>query len=171
MGSNLSSHNVDGPKIAVVGAGFVGTTCAYSLLIQGLASQIVIIDIDKERAQGEAMDLNHGVPFAHPVRIWSGDYDDCKNADIVIITVDKGLRLERSRLDLAQGNYEVIKQVIANIVRYNKECILLVVTNPLDVMTYAALKLSGFPRNRVIGSGTALDSARLGLSTRRTLSD
>jgi L-lactate dehydrogenase len=130
-------------------------------MIQGLASQIVIIDIDKQRAEGEAMDLNHGVPFTHPVRIWSGDYSDCENADIIIITVDKGERLQHSRLELAKGNYEVMKQVIASITRYNKDCILLVVTNPLDVMTYAALKLSGLPKNRVIGSGTALDSARL----------
>jgi L-lactate dehydrogenase len=130
-------------------------------MIQGLASQIVIIDIDKQRAEGEAMDLNHGVPFTHPVRIWSGDYSDCENADIIIITVDKGERLQHSRLELAKGNYEVMKQVIASITRYNKDCILLVVTNPLDVMTYAALELSGLPKNRVIGSGTALDSARL----------
>lgn len=157
----MSSHVLDGPKIAVIGAGFVGTTCAYSLLIQGLASQIAIIDIDKQRAEGEAMDLNHGVPFAHPVKIWAGDYTDCENADIIIITVDKGQRIEHTRLDLAQGNHEVMKQVITNITKYNKNCILLVVTNPLDVMTYAALKLSGFPKNRVIGSGTALDSARL----------
>jgi len=161
MGSSLLSHTVEGPKIAVIGAGSVGTTCAYSLLIQGLAAQIVIIDIDKERAEGEAMDLNHGVPFAHPVKIWSGDYADCEDADIIIITVDKGQRLEHSRLDLAQGNYEVMKRVVNSITKYNKECIILVVTNPLDVMTYATLKLSGFPKNRVIGSGTALDSARL----------
>lgn len=157
----MSSHLIEGPKIAVIGAGFVGTTCAYSLLIQGLASQIAIVDIDKQRAEGEAMDLNHGVPFAHPVKIWSGDYSDCEDADIVIITADKGQRLEHSRLDLAKGNYDLMKQIVPNIIKYNKDCILLVVTNPLDVMTYAALKLSGFPKNRVIGSGTALDSARL----------
>jgi L-lactate dehydrogenase len=149
------------PKVAIVGAGFVGSTFAYSLLIHGLVSQIVIIDVNKERAEGEAMDLNHGLPFANPVKIATGDYSDCRNADIVTIAVDKGQKIETSRLDLAAGNFELLKQIVPNITEYNKDCILLVVSNPLDVMTYAALKLSGFPQNRVIGSGTILDSARL----------
>jgi L-lactate dehydrogenase len=157
----LQSQSVDGPKIVIVGAGFVGTTFAYSLLIHGLASQIAIIDINRERAEGEAMDLNHGMPFAYPVKIWAGDYPDCRDADIVAIAVDKGQKIEQSRLDLAQGNFEMFKQVVPNITRHNSKCILLVVSNPLDVMTYATLKLSGFPQNRVIGSGTILDTARL----------
>lgn len=144
-----------------MGAGFVGTAFAYSLLIRGLASQIAIIDINKERAEGEVMDLNHGMPFAQPVKIWAGDYPDCQDAGIVVIAVDKGQKIEQSRLDLAQGNFEVLKQIVPNITRYNDECMLLVVTNPLDVMTYAALKLSHFPENRVVGSGTILDTARL----------
>ncbi len=154
-------REVDGPKVAIVGAGAVGATFAYSLLIHGLASQIVIIDVDKNRAEGEAMDLNHGVPFAYPTKIWAGDYSDCEDADIVTIAVDKGQRIEQSRLELAEGNFQIMKQIIPNVTRYNQECVLLVVTNPLDVMTYAALKLSGFPKNRVIGSGTVLDTARL----------
>jgi L-lactate dehydrogenase len=149
------------PKVAIVGAGFVGSTFAYSLLIHGLVSQIVIIDVNKERAEGEAMDLNHGLPFANPVKIGAGDYSNCRNADIVTIAVDRGQKIETSRLDLAEGNFELLKQIVPNITKYNKDCILLVVSNPLDVMTYAALKLSGFPQNRVIGSGTILDSARL----------
>jgi L-lactate dehydrogenase len=157
----LINQNNDGPKIVIVGAGSVGSTFAYSLLIRGLASQIAIVDINKERAEGEVMDLNHGLPFAYPTRIWAGDYSDCKDADVVVIAVDKGQRIEQSRLELAEGNFQIMKQIVPNITRYNKECILLVVTNPLDVMTYAALKLSGFPKNRVIGSGTALDTARL----------
>jgi L-lactate dehydrogenase len=157
----LSQQNVDGPKIVIVGAGFVGTAFAYSLLIRGLASQIAIIDVNRERAEGEVMDLNHGMPFAQPVKIWAGDYADCQDADIVVIAVDKGQKIEQSRLDLAQGNFEVLKQIVPSITKYNDGCILLVVTNPLDVMTYAALKLSGFPKNRVIGSGTILDTARL----------
>ena len=157
----MVSQNAGSPKIVIVGAGFVGTSFAYSLLIRGLATQIVIIDINKDRAQGEAMDLNHGLPFAYPTKIWAGDYPDCKDADIVVIAVDKGQKIEQSRLELAEGNYQVLKQIIPNVVRYNKDCILLVVTNPLDVMTYAAFKLSGFPKNRVIGSGTVLDTARL----------
>jgi len=161
VGLNLFEQNIGGPKVVVIGAGFVGSTFAYSLIIHGLVSQIVIIDINRDRAEGEVMDLNHGLPFAHPVKIWSGDYSDCKDADIVVIAVDKGQRIERSRLELAEGNFEVLKQVVPKIVEYNKKCILLVVTNPLDVMTYAVLKLSGFPENRVIGSGTILDTARL----------
>jgi L-lactate dehydrogenase len=155
------SQNASSPKIVIVGAGFVGTSFAFSLLIRGLVSQIVIIDINKDRALGEAMDLNHGLPFAYPTKIWAGDYPDCKDADIVVIAVDKGQKIEQSRLELAEGNYQVLKQIIPNVARYNKDCILLVVTNPLDVMTYAAFKLSGFPKNRVIGSGTVLDTARL----------
>jgi len=157
----LSGHNADGPKIVIVGAGFVGTAFAYSLLIRGLASQIAIIDVNRERAEGEVMDLNHGMSFAQPVRIWAGDYPDCQDADIVVISVDKGQKIEQSRLELAQGNFELLKQIVPNITKYNDKCILLVVTNPLDVMTYAALKLSHFPKNKVIGSGTILDTARL----------
>jgi L-lactate dehydrogenase len=155
------SQSAGSPKIVIVGAGFVGTSFAYSLLIRGLATEIVIIDINRDRAQGEAMDLNHGLPFAYPTKIWAGDYADCKDADIVVIAVDKGQKIEQSRLELAEGNYQVLKQIVPSVVRYSKDCILLVVTNPLDVMTYAAFKLSGFPRNRVIGSGTVLDTARL----------
>jgi L-lactate dehydrogenase len=157
----LSKQNVGGPKIVIVGAGFVGTTFAYSLLIRGLASQVVIIDIDKMRAEGEVMDLNHGMPFAYPAKIWAGDYPDCKDADIVVIAVDKGQKIGQSRLELAEGNWEIMRKIVPEITKHNTECILLVVTNPLDVMTYGVLKLSGFPKNRVIGSGTILDTARL----------
>ena len=157
----MAEQDVSGLKVAIIGAGFVGTTFAYSLIIHGLASQIVLIDINKERAEGEVMDLNHGLPFTSPTRIWAGDYPDCKGADIVLISVDKGQKIKESRLDLAEGNYELLKSIVPNITKYNKECVLLVVTNPLDVMTYATLKLSGFPKNRVIGSGTVLDTARL----------
>jgi L-lactate dehydrogenase len=157
----MAEKVVSKPKVAIVGAGFVGSTFAYSLLIHGLVSQIVVIDVNKERAEGEVMDLNHGLPFANPVKIGTGDYSDCQNADIVAIAVDRGQKIEASRLELAQGNFEILKQIVPKIVENNKECILLVVSNPLDVMTYAALKLSGFPENRVIGSGTILDTARL----------
>lgn len=157
----MSKTEIGGPKVVIVGAGFVGTTFAYSLIIRGLVSQIVIIDVNRERAEGEVMDLNHGLPFAYPVKIWSGDYSDCKGADIIVIAVDKGQKIEQSRLELAEGNFEIMKQIVPQITEYNKDCILLVVSNPLDVMTYAVLKLSGFPKNRVIGSGTILDTARL----------
>jgi L-lactate dehydrogenase len=157
----LSKTEIGGSKVVIVGAGFVGTTFAYSLIIRGLVSQIAIIDVNKERAEGEVMDLNHGLPFAYPVKIWSGDYSDCKGADIIVIAVDKGQKIEQSRLELAEGNFKIMKQIVPEITKYNQKCILLVVSNPLDVMTYAALKLSGFPKNKVIGSGTILDTARL----------
>jgi L-lactate dehydrogenase len=157
----LPSEKLSGRKIGIIGSGAVGTTFAYSLIISGLSSQIVLVDVNKQRAEGEAMDLNHGVPFASPTRIWAGEYSDCEDADVVVIAVDKGQRIKQSRLELAAGNYELFKEIVPSITKYNNDCILLVVTNPLDVMTYAALKLSGFPKNRVIGSGTALDTARL----------
>ncbi len=157
----MAKNDIGGPKVAVVGAGFVGTTFAYSLLIRGLVSEITIIDVNQERAEGEVMDLNHGLPFAYPVKIWSGEYSDCRDADIVVIAVDKGQKIEQSRLELAKGNFEILKQIVPRVTEYNKTGILLVVTNPLDVMTYAVLKLSGFPKNRVLGSGTVLDTARL----------
>jgi L-lactate dehydrogenase len=157
----LAGEKLSGRKIGIIGSGAVGTTFAYSLLISGLSSQIVLVDVNKQRAEGEAMDLSHGVPFASPTKIWAGEYSDLEDADIVVIAVDKGQRMKQSRLELASGNYELFKEIVPSIVKYSRDCVLLVVTNPLDVMTYAALKLSGFPKSRVIGSGTALDTARL----------
>jgi len=157
----MTENTVGKPKVAIIGAGAVGSTFAYSLLIHGTVSQIAVIDVNRDRAEGEVMDLNHGLPFAHPVEIWVGDYSDCADADIVAIAVDKGKPIEKSRLELAEGNLQILKEIIPRVTEYNKDCIFLVVTNPLDVMTYAVLKLSGFPANKVIGSGTILDTARL----------
>jgi L-lactate dehydrogenase len=150
-----------GSKVAIVGAGFVGTTFAYSLLIRGLVSQIVLIDSDKDRVEGEAMDLSHGLSFVEPAEIRAGEYSDCENADVVVITAGGARKSGQSRLDLAAENFAMMRQVVSKITEYNKKCILLVVTNPLDVMTYAALKLSGLSSTKVIGSGTMLDTARL----------
>jgi len=149
------------PKVAVIGAGFVGSSFAYSLMIHGTVSEIVLIDIDRERAEGEAMDLNHGLSFVRPAKIWAGDYSDCEGADIVVIAAGLAQKPSESRLTLVNRNVEIFRQIIPKIKEYNKECILLVVTNPVDVMTYVTLKLSGFPSNRVIGSGTILDTSRL----------
>ncbi len=149
------------PKVVVVGAGFVGSTFAYGLMISGLASEIVLIDADKKRAEGEAMDLNHGSSFVPPVKIWAGDYADCKDADIVAISAGAAQKPDEKRLELVHRNFEVFKNIVPMITAYNKNCILLIATNPVDIMTYAALKLSGFPANRVIGSGTILDTSRL----------
>ncbi|NIQ05393.1 MAG: L-lactate dehydrogenase [Candidatus Korarchaeota archaeon] len=149
------------PKVALIGVGFVGSSFAYSLMIHGIVSEIVLIDIDRKRAEGEAMDLNHGLSFVQPARIWAGDYPDCEGADIVVITAGLAQKPGESRLELVDRNVEIFRQIIPKIKEYNKKCILLVATNPVDIMTYASLKLSGFPSSRVIGSGTILDTSRL----------
>jgi len=150
-----------GTKVAIVGAGFVGTTFAYSLLIRSLVSEVVLIDTDRERAEGEAMDLSHGLPFLEPMDVRAGAYSDCADSDIVVVTAGGARKSGQSRLELATGNFALMREVISKITEYNEKCILLMVTNPLDVMTYAALKLSDFPKTKVIGSGTVLDTARL----------
>lgn len=149
------------PKVAVVGVGFVGSTFAYTLMARGLASEIVLIDIDKKRAEGEAMDLNHGLSFVRPVKIWAGDYADCKDADIIVISAGAAQKPDEKRLELVQRNFGVFKDIVPKITKHNRNGIFLIATNPVDIMTYATLKLSGFPANRVIGSGTILDTSRL----------
>lgn len=149
------------PKIAVVGTGFVGSTFAYTLMTRGLASEIVLIDQDKKRAEGEAMDLNHGLSFVRPVKIWAGDYGDCKDADIIVISAGAAQKPDEKRLHLVQRNFEVFKEIVPAITRYNRHGIFLIATNPVDILTYITLKLSKFPQNRVIGSGTILDTSRL----------
>jgi L-lactate dehydrogenase len=158
LSANVSFH---ASKVAVIGTGFVGSSFAYSLMIHGTVSEIVLIDVDKRRAEGEAMDLNHGVSFVRPVRVWAGDYQDCQDAAIVVITAGLAQKPGESRLSLVTNNVEIFKQIIPKIKEYNSTGILLVATNPVDLMTYAALKLSGFPSSRVIGSGTILDTSRL----------
>jgi L-lactate dehydrogenase len=152
---------VNSKKCVIIGAGLVGSTSAFALLQSGLFSQIVLIDLNKKRAEGEAMDLNHGMPFAQPVKITAGDYDDVREAKLIVIAAGANQKPGETRMDLAAKNIEIFRGIIGEIVKRNTECILLVVTNPVDVLTYAALKFSGFPPNRVIGSGTVLDTARL----------
>jgi L-lactate dehydrogenase len=149
------------PKIAAVGTGFVGSTFAYTLMTRGIASEIVLIDKDKKRAEGEAMDLNHGLSFVRPVKIWAGDYRDCTDADIIVVSAGAAQKPDEKRLELVHRNFEVFKEIVPNVTRYNRNGIFLIATNPVDIMTYATLKLSGFPPNRVIGSGTVLDTSRL----------
>jgi L-lactate dehydrogenase len=149
------------PKVAIIGAGFVGSTFAYSLMIQGLASEIVLIDADRKRAEGEAMDLSHGLSFVEPAKIWAGDYSDCKNANIITLCAGAPQKPGEKRLKLVDENFEILRDVVHKATRYNRNAIFLIATNPVDIMTYAALKLSGFAANRVIGSGTILDTSRL----------
>jgi L-lactate dehydrogenase len=146
--------------VAIVGAGNVGSTFAYALLLSGLASEIVLIDKSKAKAEGEAMDLNHSVPLSHPTRIWAGDFSDCSGAAITIIAAGVAQKKGETRLDLVRNNALVFREIVPEVARNNPDGIVLVATNPVDVLTYAAWKLSGLPANRVIGSGTILDTAR-----------
>lgn len=149
-----------GTKISIIGAGFVGATSAFALMMGGLASNIVIVDINKEKSEGEAMDLSHGVPFVKPVDVSSGDYPDTKDSDIVVITAGIGQKPGESRLDMIGKNLKVFKSIVPEVVKYSPNAILLVVSNPVDILTYITYKLSGFPKERVIGSGTVLDTSR-----------
>jgi L-lactate dehydrogenase len=147
-------------RIAVVGAGNVGSTFAYSVMLSGLASEIVLLDADKARAEGQAMDLDHAVPFNQPVRVWAGTYEDCKGALVTMVSAGASQRPGESRMDLLKRNIDVFREVIGEIAAVNPEGIILVATNPVDVLTYAAYKISGLSRRRVFGSGTILDTAR-----------
>jgi len=155
------THNAPGPaRIVIIGAGHVGATLAYSLVLDGLAPEIVLIDQDQRRAEGEAMDLNHAVPFSTPCRVWAGGYEDCAGAAVVVLTAGAGQKRGETRLDLAGRNGAIFADVVPRITAVTRDAILLVATNPVDVLTYAAWKLSGLPPQRVIGSGTILDTAR-----------
>lgn len=144
----------------VVGAGNVGATFAYALLFRGLAAEIVLIDANHARAEGEAMDLNHAEPFTNPTRVWAGSYEDCAGAAIVVVCAGAGQGPGETRLDLVKRNADIFAKIIPEIVRRNPDGILLIATNPVDVLTQVSQKLSGLPVNRVIGSGTILDTAR-----------
>jgi L-lactate dehydrogenase len=147
-------------RIAIVGAGNVGATFAYSLVLNGLASEIVLIDADHARAEGQAMDIEHAVPFSHPVRVWAGSYEDCKGALVTMIAAGASQKPGETRMDLLKRNVAVFRSVIPEVAAVNQEGIILVATNPVDVLTYAAYKISGLGRRRVFGSGTILDTAR-----------
>jgi L-lactate dehydrogenase len=147
-------------RIAIVGVGDVGSTFAYALLLSGLAAEIVLIDANRAKSEGEAMDLNHTVPFTHPTRIWAGDYADCAGAAITVLTAGAKQKPGQSRLECLQANARIWREIVPQIARHNPRGILLVATNPVDVLTYAALKLSGLSPARVLGSGTILDTAR-----------
>ncbi len=149
------------PKIAIIGAGKVGSTFAFSLMISGLAREIVLIDKNELLAKGECMDLNHGLSLSHPTKIYAAGFQGCENADIIVITAGANQKPGQSRIDLVNNNVEIFKDIIPAISKYSGNSILLVVTNPVDILTYVTLKLSDFPANRVIGSGTVLDTARL----------
>ncbi|MGH4137964.1 L-lactate dehydrogenase [Clostridium sp.] len=149
-----------GNKISIIGAGFVGSTTAFALMTSGMASEIVMVDINKDKAEGEAMDLSHGAPFVRPVDITSGEYSDTKDSDIVIITAGIGPKPGDSRLACISKNLKIFQSIVPEVVKYSPDSILIVVSNPVDILTYLTYKLSGFPSDRVIGSGTVLDTSR-----------
>lgn len=149
-------------KIVIVGSGFVGSTTAYTIMCGGLFSNIVIIDIDKDKSEGDAMDMSHGVSFVRPVTVKSGGYEECADADIVIITAGANQKVGETRLDLLKKNTQILKGIVSQIMKYAPDdVILLTVSNPVDILTYVTWKLSGLPKNQVFGSGTVLDTSRL----------
>lgn len=155
----IEEERKKGYKVVVVGAGNVGATFAFNLMITGLATEIVLVDFDKKRAEGHVLDMNHGLPFVAPTKIITGEYEDCRDADVVVVTAGVAQKPGETRLELTRRNSEIFKAIIPSIIMHNPK-ILLIVSNPVDVLTYVALKLSGYPMNRVMGSGTVLDSAR-----------
>ena len=148
-------------KITVIGAGSVGSTVAYTLAVTGIASEIVMIDINREKALGEALDIRQGIPFCSPCSIYAGDYRDAAGSDIVVLTSGIARKPGQSRLDLAQTNVDITKSIIPRIVAYAPEAIYIIVSNPVDILTYTFIRCSGLPASRIIGSGTILDTARL----------
>lgn len=150
-----------GTKISMIGAGSVGATACYALVIDGLAQELVIVDVNKQKTEGEVLDLSHGAGFFKPVNIIAGDYEDTKDSDIVIITAGAAQKPGETRIDLVNKNIKIMESIIPNVVKYSPDSILLVVSNPVDILSYIAYELSGFPKERVIGSGTVLDTSRL----------
>lgn len=148
-------------KCAIVGVGNVGTTTAFSLMHSTLFSEILLIDINRKRAAGEAMDLGHAIPFLAPAEVYAGDYADLADASVIIIAAGAAQMPGETRLDLVRKNAAIFHTVLGDICKYNTEALLLIVTNPVDILTEVARRISGFPPSRVIGSGTVLDTARL----------
>ena len=150
-------------KISIIGgAGAVGATTAYSIIIAGLANELVLVDINKDKTEGEVLDLCHGAAFIEPVKVKAGDYEDTKDSDIIIITAGVSQRPGgETRLQLTERNIEIFQTIIPEVTKYSPNSILLIISNPVDILSYVAYVLSGFPKERVIGSGTVLDTSRL----------
>jgi L-lactate dehydrogenase len=147
-------------RIVVIGVGAVGSTTAYTLLLRERMDELVLIDANKEKAIGDALDMNHGLAFLGKAKVWAGDFEDCADADIVIITAGVAQRPGESRVDLLKRNVAIFESITTEVLKYNKDGILLIASNPVDVMSYFTWRKSGWPSQRVIGSGTLLDTAR-----------
>ena len=148
-------------KVTIIGAGSVGATVAYTLVATGSVAEIVLIDVNEAKAKGEAMDILQATPYLHPVKIYCGTYEDAAGSDIVIVTSGVGRKPGQSRIDLTQTNVNILKTIAPQIVKYVPDALYLFVANPVDVLTYVFQKITGVPKNRVIGTGTTLDSIRL----------
>ncbi|MFC0234439.1 L-lactate dehydrogenase [Vagococcus entomophilus] len=154
--ANKKNHQ----KVILVGDGAVGSSYAFALVTQNIAQEVGIVDIDKNKTEGDAIDLSHALAFTSPKKIYSADYSDCHDADLVVITAGAAQKPGETRLDLVNKNLKIFKSIVGSIVESGFDGIFLVASNPVDILTYATWKFSGFPKNRVIGSGTSLDSAR-----------
>ena len=157
----MKEKNKNGTKITILGAGNVGASIAYTFAVAGTCSDIVLVDINKAKAKGEAMDIRQGVSFGENVEVFDGEYEDAKDSDIVVVTLGIARKPGQTRLDLAQINVNIIKEVMPQIAKYAPDAIYVVVSNPVDVLTYTILKCTDLSPNQVIGSGTALDTSRL----------
>jgi len=156
----MADGNISSRKVGLVGTGLVGSSFAYALMIRGIASELVLVDVNREKAVGEAMDFNHGLSFVRPMKITTGTYTDLSDAHVVVITAGAAQKPGESRLDLLAKNAAIFRTIIGEVVRHNPDGILIIATNPVDILTYISLKESGLPASRVIGSGTILDTSR-----------
>lgn len=161
QGEKTEDGAINNRKVAIIGCGFVGASIAFTLMQRGIFSEMVLIDRNREKAEGEALDISHGLPYSAPMEIYAGDYDDLSDAALIIISAGANQKQGETRLDLIDKNLTIFSQIIPEIKKRECKGIVLVVTNPVDILTYAAVKMSGFAPERVIGSGTVLDTARL----------
>ncbi len=147
-------------KITIVGAGMVGATTAFALAASGLAAEIVLLDPDRDKAEGEAMDINHGAAFMPPVRLIAGDYSDCTDSNLIVFTAGANQKPGQTRLELVRQNSQIVRDTLPKVLEYAPQAIVIMVTNPVDVLTYVGYKISGLPSSKIIGSGTSLDTSR-----------
>ena len=157
---NKSINHLFVRKIAIIGCGFVGSATAFCLMQSGLFSEMVLLDADQSKAEGEALDISHGLAFAKPMKIYAGSYDDIRDASVVVITAGANQKPGETRLDLVKKNIAIFKSILSEIKQRSYNGILLIVANPVDILTTVALKLSDLPEKKVLGSGTVLDTAR-----------
>ena len=148
------------PKISIIGAGMVGSSLGYTLIVEHVAGEVVLVDINKDRAEGEAKDIGHTVPFGAPTQVRAGDYEECRDSDVIVITAGAAQKPGESRLTLVDRNVKIYRDIVPRLVEVASGAIIIVVSNPVDVLTYATIRISGRPWQRVVGSGTILDTAR-----------